>query len=195
MRAELYVPQPLQTFLMINISRSWAPRIDLFHKGYKTTIKPFAFLTELSGVRCKGLIVRFTKNAVQSYIFRKKISKNKRSCYKNIQRKCRRHLRPAGSGNTHHFGLPHRPPNMGTFSEPPRDFRDFEYLLQKKWIKDTKIQKVCPLNFRIQDPGPAISTASTDTVLYSVYDRYSRSFPTTTGPSPCTKIITACRIL
>ena len=55
--------------------------IDLFHKGYKTTIKPFVFLTEPSGVGCKGLIVRFTKNAVQSYIFHQKISKNKRSCY------------------------------------------------------------------------------------------------------------------
>ena len=110
--------------------------------GVKIAIKPFESLTERSGVGCKGLIVRFTKNAVQSYIFRKKISKNKRSCYKNIQRKCRRHLRPAESGNTSYFGLPNCPPNIRAFSEPPRNFRDFEYLLQKKWSTDTKRQKV-----------------------------------------------------
>ena len=55
--------------------------IDLFHKGYKTAIKPFEFLTERSGVGCKGLIVRFVKNAVQTYQFRKKIRKIRGSCY------------------------------------------------------------------------------------------------------------------
>ena len=49
--------------------------IDLAHKGYKIVIKPFVFLTEPSGVGCKGLIVRFIKNAVQTYQFRKKFEK------------------------------------------------------------------------------------------------------------------------
>ena len=106
---------------------SW---IDLMSMGVKIAIEPFEFLTEPSGVGCKGLIVRFTKNAVQSYIFRKKITKNKSSCHKNILKKCRRHLRPEGSGNTPYFGLPHRCTNISAFSDPPRNNRDFEYLLE-----------------------------------------------------------------
>ena len=124
--------------------------IDLLSMGVKIAIEPFVFLTEPSGVGCKGLIVRFTKNAVQSYIFHQKLSKNKRSCYKNIQRKCRRHLRPAGSGNTFHFGMPHRPPNMGTFSEPPWHSRDFEHLFENNGPKTQKYER---LSAKFQDPG------------------------------------------
>ena len=51
-------------------------------------------------------------------------------------------------------------------------------ICSKKMDQRHKNTKGCPLNLEIQDPGPAISTASTDTLLYSVYDRYSRSLMT-----------------
>ena len=136
--------------------------------GVKIAIKPFAFLTEPSGVGCKGLIVRFTENAVQPYIFRKKISKNKRSCYKNIQRKCRRHLRPDGSGNTSYFGLPDRPPNIRAFSEPPRNFRDFEYLSGKN---GPETQKGKRLPFLLLNLGSGTAARRARTILVRAYSR------------------------
>ena len=124
--------------------------IDLMSMGVKIAIEPFEFLTEPSGVGCKGLIVRFTKNAVQSYIFHQKISKNKRSCYKNIQRKCRRHLRPAGSGNTSHFGLPHCPPNMDTYGHR---LVIFVILSICSKIMDQRHKNTKGSSTKFQDPG------------------------------------------
>ena len=144
------------------------PMTNLMNKGVKIAIKPFVFLTEPSGVGCKGLIVRFAKNAVQPYIFRKTISKNKRSSYKNIQRKWQRHLRPGGSGNTSYFGLPDCPPNISAFSEPPRNFRDFEYLLGKNGPETQKGKRLSTLLLNL---GSGTAARRARTILVRAYSR------------------------